>query len=91
MMATSGRRIGNDVEFQMFRQDPQAMEFNITGCRYADFFRALGEPELGALMLCEADFHMLEMSGGEVELQRTQTIMKGGDYCDFRYKMKTSS
>jgi hypothetical protein len=91
MMASSGQRIGDDVDFQMVRQDPQAMEFNITGCRYADFFRALGEPELGALMLCEADFHMLEMSGGEVELQRTQTIMKGGDYCDFRYKMKTSS
>jgi hypothetical protein len=91
MMASSGQRIGNDVDFQMLRQDPQAMEFNITGCRYADFFRALGEPELGALTLCEADFHMLEMSGGEVELQRTQTIMKGGDYCDFRYEMKTSS
>jgi L-2-amino-thiazoline-4-carboxylic acid hydrolase len=91
MMASSGQRIGSDVDFQMVRQDPQAMEFNITGCRYADFFRALGKPELGALMLCEADFHMLEMSGGEVELQRTQTIMKGGDYCDFRYKMKTSS
>jgi hypothetical protein len=91
MMASSGQRIGNDVDFQMVRQDPQAMEFNITGCRYADFFRALGEPELGALMLCDADFHMLEMSAGEVELQRTQTIMKGGGYCDFRYKMKTSS
>ena len=88
MMASSGQRIGNDVDFQVLRQDSEAMEFNITGCRYADFFRALGEPELGALMLCEADFHMLEMSGGDVELQRTQTIMKGGNYCDFRYKMK---
>jgi hypothetical protein len=88
MMASSGQRIGNDVDFQMLRQDSEVMEFNITGCRYADFFRALEEPELGALMLCEADFHMLEMSGGDVELLRTQTIMKGGDYCDFRYKLK---
>jgi len=39
-------------------------------------------------MLCEADFHMLEMSGGDVELQRTQTIMQAGNHCDFRYKMK---
>jgi L-2-amino-thiazoline-4-carboxylic acid hydrolase len=62
--------------------------FKITGYRYADFFRAVGEPELGAIMLCEGDFHMLEASGGEVELQRTQTIMKGAPYCDFRYKMK---
>jgi hypothetical protein len=55
-----------------------------------DFFRALGEPELGALILCEADFHMLEAGGGEVEPQRTQTIMKGAAYGDFRYKMKKS-
>ena len=88
MMASSGQRIGSDVDFQMLRQDSEVMEFNITGCRYADFFRALEEPQLGALMLCEAHFHMLEMSGGDVELPRTQTIMKGGDYCDFRYKMK---
>jgi hypothetical protein len=91
MMAASGQRIGADVDVQFLRQDAEAMEFNITGCRYADFFRALGEPELGALILCEANFHMLEAGGGEVELERTQTIMKGAAYCDFRYKMKTPS
>jgi len=53
------------------------LEFNITGCRHADFFRALGEPELGAIMLSQGDFYMLEASGGEVELQWPQTIMKG--------------
>ena len=64
MMASSGQRIGNDVDLQMVRQDPQAMEFNITGCRYADFFRALGEPELGALMLCEARLPHVEDERG---------------------------
>jgi len=29
-------------------QDDQAWEFNVTGCRYADFFRSLGEPDMGA-------------------------------------------
>ena len=27
----------------------------MTSCRFAEFFRALGEPELGALLICEAD------------------------------------
>src|SRR5215468_6922891 len=39
--AASMPRIGADVDFQLLKQDPTAMEFNITGCRYADFFRAL--------------------------------------------------
>jgi hypothetical protein len=82
-------RIGSDVDFELLKQDPGAMEFNITGCRYADFFRALGEPELGAVLLCEGDNHMVEVGSPEVELTRTQTIMKGAKYCDFRYRMKT--
>jgi hypothetical protein len=88
-MAASGARIGGDVDFQMLKQDEQGWEFNITGCRYADFFRQLGEPELGATLLCEVDFDAVKLAGPEVELKRTQTIMKGASYCDFRYKMKT--
>ena len=85
-------RIGNAVDFERLKQEPDAVEFNITGCRYADFFRQLGEPELGALLLCEMDVHMAEVIGGpEVELTRTQTIMKGAKYCDFRYRLKTGT
>ncbi len=85
-------RIGTAVDFEMLKQEPDTVEFNITGCRYADFFRQLGEPELGALLLCEMDVHMAEVVGGpEVELTRTQTIMKGAKYCDFRYRLKTEA
>jgi hypothetical protein len=84
-------RIGTDVDFEFLQQAPDAMEFNVTGCRYADFFRALGEPELGAVLLCEADNHMVEVGSPEVEMTRTQTIMNGAKYCDFRYRMKSAS
>jgi hypothetical protein len=87
--AASMPRIGADVDFEMLKQEPAAMEFNITGCRYADFFRALGEPELGAVLLCEADNHVAEVGSPDVDFTRTQTIMKGAKYCDFRYRMKT--
>jgi hypothetical protein len=90
LTADSLPRIGSDIDMQVRKQAPDVMEFDITGCRYADFFRALGEPELGAVLLCEADDHMAEVGGPEVEFTRTQTIMKGARYCDFRYRMKTT-
>ena len=82
-------RIGSDIDVQMLTQEPEAMEFNVTGCRYADFFRQLGEPELGAVLLCEVDDHLAEVGSPEVEFTRTQTLMKGAGYCDFRYRMKS--
>jgi L-2-amino-thiazoline-4-carboxylic acid hydrolase len=81
--------VGNDIDLQPLKEDNRSYEFNITGCRYADFFRQLGEPELGALLLCDMDIHFIEQVGApDVELTRTQTIMKGAPYCDFRFKLK---
>ena len=92
MMSAGTPKIGSDVDFDPLRQTSELYDFNITGCRYADFFRQLGEPELGALLLCEMDLHVIEQIGGpEVKLERTQTIMKGASYCDFRYTMKRST
>lgn len=81
-------RIGGDIDVEWLRQDADRVEFNITGCRYADFFRQLGEPELGAVLLCETDFHIAEVGAPQVELDRSQTIMQGAKYCNFRYKLK---
>jgi hypothetical protein len=75
-----------DVEFTTLRHDEEAMEFDVTRCRYAEFFRALGEPELGALLVCEPDFDVVAAGEGSVSLTRAQTIMKGAPRCTFRYK-----
>jgi len=91
MTGASMPRIGSDIDVQVLKQDADAMEFNITGCRYADFFRQLGEPELGAVLLCESDLHVAEVGSPEVELTRTQTIMQGAGYCDFRYRLKKAA
>ena len=58
----------------------------MTRCRFAEFFRALGEPELGALLICETDFDIALVGEGEVSLDRAQTIMRGAPSCTFRYK-----
>ena len=81
-------RIGNAVDREMLKDEPGVREYNVTRCAYAEFFKALGEPELGTILLCDSDFHLADVGGDKVELQRTQTIMKGAAYCDFRYRFR---
>jgi hypothetical protein len=81
-------RIGDSVERDMLKDDGTVREYNITRCQYAEFFRALGEPELGGILLCDSDFHIADIGGPDVEFKRTQTIMQGAAYCDFRYRFK---
>jgi hypothetical protein len=33
-----------EVEFEILRHDKEAMDIDVTRCRFAEFFRALGEP-----------------------------------------------
>jgi len=75
-----------DVTVDLRKQDRETLEFDITDCKYAAFFRALGEPELGTLLMCATDIDIAAAGGGEVEFARTQTIMNGAAYCDFRYR-----
>jgi hypothetical protein len=81
-----GEVSGREVEVEILRHDQEALELDITRCRFAEFFRALGEPELGALLICEADFDIASVGDGEVSLERAQTIMRGAPSCTFRYK-----
>jgi hypothetical protein len=77
-----------EVTFDMHRRDKQALEFDIRSCRFAEFFRALGEPELGALLICQTDVDIADAGGSEVSFSRTQTLMQGGSCCNFRYKFE---
>jgi hypothetical protein len=72
-----------EVTFEMIRHDKEALEFDVTHCRFAEFFRALGEPELGALLVCATDFDIVAAGGSEVGLRRDQTLMQGGPSCTF--------
>jgi predicted ArsR family transcriptional regulator len=75
-----------DVTVETRRHDKEALDFDVTHCRFAEFFRARGEPELGALLICETDFDIAAAGGAEVSFTREQTIMKGAPSCTFRYK-----
>jgi len=81
-----GEISGREVAFEVRRHDEQALDIDVTRCRFADFFRALGEPELGALLICAADFDIAAAGEGEVALDHAQTIMQGAPVCTFRYR-----
>jgi hypothetical protein len=75
----------------MRRHDEEALEFDVTHCRFAEFFRALGEPELGALLVCATDFDIVAAGGDDVSLTRDQTLMQGAPRCTFRYRFAPRS
>ncbi len=81
-----GEVSGREVEFEIGRHDEEALDIDVTRCRFAEFFRALGEPELGALLICAADFDIAAVGQGTVSLERSQTIMQGAPSCTFRYR-----
>ncbi|MBR0694655.1 L-2-amino-thiazoline-4-carboxylic acid hydrolase [Bradyrhizobium lablabi] len=74
------------LEYKVIAQSQDAFEFDVTRCRYAEFYKELGEPELGFLLVCTADFATADGFGGDIKLTRTQTIMQGASHCDFRYR-----
>lgn len=76
---------GGALDYDVVKASPDAFEVNVTGCRYAQFYKELGVPELGFLLVCSLDLPMAEGFGPDVKLTRTHTIMQGADHCDFRY------
>jgi hypothetical protein len=75
-----------EVEFDILRHDEAALDIDVTRCGFAEFFRALGEPELGSLLVCAGDVDIATAGEGEVSLDRAQTLMQGAPSCAFRYK-----
>lgn len=77
------------LELEVLEQSDDRLAFNVTHCRYAEMYRALGVPDLGALLSCNRDFALIEGFNGDVTLTRTQTLLQGAACCDFRYAKKS--
>ncbi|MCK4898039.1 MAG: L-2-amino-thiazoline-4-carboxylic acid hydrolase [Anaerolineales bacterium] len=72
----------------VLEQTEDSFSFNVTRCRYAEMYVELGVPELGVLLSCNRDFALIEGFNPEVNLTRTQTIMEGAPFCDFRFMLR---
>ena len=73
------------LEIDVLKQDDTHLDFNVTRCRYAEMYRALGIEELGAVFSCNRDFALIEGFNRDARLSREKTILGGADCCTFRY------
>ncbi|PKN79654.1 MAG: hypothetical protein CVU47_10265 [Chloroflexi bacterium HGW-Chloroflexi-9] len=78
---------GGDLAIETLRQDGERLEFNVVGCRFAEMYRRMGATDLGFLLSCGRDFALSEGYSDALHLERTQTIMQGAPFCDFRYRL----
>ncbi|WP_416896819.1 MAG: L-2-amino-thiazoline-4-carboxylic acid hydrolase [Minwuia sp.] len=74
------------LEIDVLEHTDAKLDFNVTRCRYAEMYRALGIPELGAILSCNRDFAFAEGFNKDAKLTRTQTILSGAGHCDFRFR-----
>lgn len=74
------------LELRVLRDDETAFEFDVVRCRYAEMYRRLGLADLGPVLSCGRDAAMVEGFNPALDFRRTQTLMEGAAYCDFRYR-----
>lgn len=76
------------LEMDILEESADRYDFNVTRCRYAEMYQEMGLGDLGFILSCDRDATRIEGFNPELRLKRTQTIMQGGDCCDFRYSRK---
>jgi hypothetical protein len=79
-------REGGALEIDLLEQSSERLSFNVTRCRYAELYHALGLADLGSSLSCQRDFALVQGFNPAIQLTRTQTIMEGAPYCDFRFR-----
>ncbi len=77
---------GGALEIDVLEASSQRLSFNVTRCRYAEMYRAIGLGDLGASLSCQRDFALIQGFNPEISLARSQTIMEGAPFCDFRFR-----
>ena len=75
------------LNIEVIETSEDVLYFNVTRCRYAELYKSLGIGDLGTIFSCARDFALIEGFNPEVSLTRTQTIMEGAPFCDFRYRL----
>jgi predicted ArsR family transcriptional regulator len=75
------------LQIDVIEESAKILSFNVTRCCYAELYESLGIRNIGTILSCTRDFAMVEGFNPNISLNRTQTIMEGASYCDFRYRL----
>jgi hypothetical protein len=79
---------GGALEVAVLEQGDTVFDFDVTRCRYAEMYRAMGLGHIGHLLSCNRDGTFAEGFEPALTLERTQTIMQGAKRCTFRYRLR---
>lgn len=77
---------GDALSIEVLTSAPGVFDFNVTRCRYAETYRAMGLGDIGDILSCNRDGAFCQGYDPRIKLTRTQTIMGGASHCDFRYR-----
>ena len=76
------------LEIDILEKSESKLSFNVTRCKYAEMYNALGISDLGAVLSCNRDASLIKGFNPNASLDRKKTIMSGSKYCTFRYNFK---
>lgn len=79
---------GDAIQIEFLEQSPSCLSYHVTRCRYAELYQALGWMELGQILSCSRDEPLLAGFNPQISFARSQTILEGAPFCDFRLVLK---
>lgn len=79
---------GDALDILVIGESGDHLDFNVTRCQYAEYYKELGLSDLGFRIHCNRDRAMVAGFNSDIELSRSQTIMEGATCCDFRFRRR---
>ncbi len=79
---------GGEWKIEVLEETSTTYYFNLHQCLYYEKYKELGLEKLGVQLSCCRDEPFARGLDPKLKLSRTQTIMEGADFCDFRYNLE---
>ena len=73
------------LKYEVLEDTKKKFSVRITHCKYADFYRKEGFPDIGYAMHCALDEGEAEAYWPRIQFKRAKTIMQGDECCDHSY------
>ena len=79
---------GEKWKIEVLEETSTTYYFNVHRCLYYEKYKELGLEKIGVQLSCCRDEPFARGLDPKLRLSRTQTIMEGADFCDFRYNLE---
>ncbi|MEN9894801.1 MAG: hypothetical protein RIR97_653 [Pseudomonadota bacterium] len=80
----------NALEIEVVKATDTEFEYHVHRCRYAETYKDMGLGDIGHLLSCNRDGVFCTGYDPRIKLTRSQTVMEGARYCDFKYTFDPS-